>query len=84
MEARIRIPIADEKFLKSVIKALEPDNKSVPEGIIIDIQIEPRHLSIVVKAIKSIEILTFRNTIDDLLEHLATIFRVFNTLTRKR
>jgi len=80
----IEIPMVEKKSMDSLIKALDPDNKLAPKGIVIDIQKESEYLKIIIKAKKSVELLTFRNTIDDLLEHIATLLKVLNTLAKKR
>lgn len=80
----IEIPMIEEKFMSSLIKALDPDNKLAPKGIVIDIQKESEYLKIIIRAKKSVELLTFRNTIDDLLEHVAIILKVLNALVKKR
>ncbi len=75
MNTRIKTEIIisgiNPHLAEAIRKALEPDNTSIPESISIKIVEEEDKIRIIVEYMGSPRnILTLRNTVDDLLEHL--------------
>jgi len=73
---KIIIPIANKELALSIVKALEVDNRLVPKGMSIVMNLTPNgDISILIKIKNHVDILTLRNTIDDLLEHLSLLLK---------
>ncbi len=71
IKTEIIISGIDPHLAEAIRKTLEPDNIGVPEGISIKIMEEEDKIRIIVEYMGSPRnILTLRNTVDDLLEHL--------------
>ncbi len=74
-------PRIDSRIAEALIKALEPDNTNAPSIIGINSIVEEGMLKIMVEFIgEPEEILTLRNTIDDLLEHLNVALKVVESV----
>ncbi len=83
IELTISIPIGDVDMCRSILESVEPDNALVPKGITINMWCRNSNLEIIVRGEK-INILTFRNTVDDLLMHINTVARTLSIfLVRK-
>jgi len=69
-----RVPTDSAARCVSAIRAVEPDNADAPPGISISMRCDG---SIIVAEITCLEsyLLTCRNTVDDLLQHLFTALR---------
>ncbi|MEL9940643.1 MAG: KEOPS complex subunit Pcc1 [Ignisphaera sp.] len=70
LELSIEIVMNDENTCRSVLNAVEPDNKTAPSSIAIDVTCQGNVMRVVVRG-SNTKILTFRNTVDDLLEHIS-------------
>ncbi len=84
-EYKIRIEIIltnNHRQLKSLIKAVKPDNVNVPENINIEEKFYEEKAIIVIDGIvkEPKDILRVRNTVDDLLEHLILSYKVIETV----
>ncbi len=74
-------PEIDHHTARTLLRALEPDNSSVPSNIIINSVVEEKILKILIELIgRPKDILTLRNTIDDLLEHLNIALKVVESV----
>ncbi len=81
MRTVLVFPQIDSRIAEALIKALEPDNVSAPSNIGIDSIVEKDALKIVIEFVgRPEEILTLRNTIDDLLQHLNVALRVVESV----
>lgn len=85
MNTRIKIllifPGANLHVAEALIRALEPDNVGAPSNINISSIVESNMLKIVIEFIGRLEeILTLRNTIDDLLQHLNVALKVVESV----
>jgi tRNA threonylcarbamoyladenosine modification (KEOPS) complex Pcc1 subunit len=78
-EITLRIPTKSEKICRSILEALEPDNATVPQGITIAMRCEDPEIVVIVKA-EDVNILTFRNTVDDILVHINIGLRSLSVL----
>ncbi len=84
-EYKVRIEIIltnSHRQLKSLIKAVKPDNVNVPENINIEEKFCEGKAIIVIDSIvkEPKDILRVRNTVDDLLEHLILSYKVIETV----
>jgi tRNA threonylcarbamoyladenosine modification (KEOPS) complex Pcc1 subunit len=82
IEIKLAIPIKDLETCRSVKNALEPDNATAPPQISITIECENSAIVVHVKG-KDVNILTFRNTVDDLLEHLSLAKKLLQQCTKQ-
>ncbi|MCI4437108.1 MAG: CTAG/PCC1 family protein [Ignisphaera sp.] len=82
IEVKLTIPIKDLETCKSVKNALEPDNATAPPQISITIECENSAIIVHVKG-KDVNILTFRNTVDDLMEHLSLATKLLEQCTKQ-
>jgi len=81
IRAALVFPQIDLHMARTLIKALEPDNVNVPSSITINNIAEEGMFKIIVEFIGNPEeILTLRNTIDDLLEHLNVALKVIESV----
>ncbi len=78
----IEIPLDSESICNAVKQAVEPDNVSSPRGILIAMFCSKNILVVDVKSSENIHILTFRNTIDDLLEHIGIALKSLRVVSR--
>ncbi|MEM0027585.1 MAG: KEOPS complex subunit Pcc1 [Ignisphaera sp.] len=77
LELSIEIVMSDENMCRSVLNAVEPDNKTAPSSITIDVTCQGNVMKILVRG-SNTKILTFRNTVDDLLEHVSIAMKTVN------
>ena len=77
----IILPGMSKHFASAIISALEPDNTKAPRNIYIENVVGEDSLRIVIVFQgESKELLSLRNTIDDLLEHLNMTLRVLESV----
>ncbi len=69
-----------EDLLESVIKALEPDNRPLPSGMDISTKYCNGRLVIEIVINEKLEVLTLRNTADELLELISMLFKLHNSI----
>lgn len=77
----IEIHANNNKKCISILEAIEPDNYILPQGIFISMKCLNEVLVIRIES-NNAHILTFRNTVDDLLEHITITLKtltVFNS-----
>jgi len=77
IELAISIPLGDVDMCRSILESVQPDNLLAPKGITIDMECRNSDLNIIVRGEK-IGILTFRNTVDDLLMHINTVAKTLS------
>ncbi len=65
----IEIPLQSEDVCRAVIKAVEPDNRDAPAGVSIQMMCSKSILRATVVC-REVKVLTCRNTVDDLVEHV--------------
>ncbi len=86
LSARIFVSLRSEDVCRAVLEAIEPDNATVPSGITIRTTCIGSAMLIEIEGI-DVSVLTFRNTIDDLLEHISialkSIERIENSQRNK-
>jgi tRNA threonylcarbamoyladenosine modification (KEOPS) complex Pcc1 subunit len=81
IEVKLAIPMKDLEMCRSVKNALEPDNATTPPQISITIECKDDAIIVHIKG-KDVSILTFRNTVDDLLEHLSLAKKLLEQYTK--
>jgi len=74
-----RIPLESPTLCGSVLKSLTPDNLSAPPQIRIFMECSENSLHIIVSS-SAQNVLTFRNTVDDIFEHIAIALRSLKVL----
>jgi|UniRef100_A0A7J2U6R7 tRNA threonylcarbamoyladenosine modification (KEOPS) complex Pcc1 subunit len=74
VELTLEIPI-NEDICKSVIDSVEPDNVTAPPQIAIEMLCSGGILTVNVRG-KDVNLLTFRNTVDDLIEHISLATKI--------
>ena len=79
LETFIEITTRDEEICRSVLEAVEPDNREAPKNISIEMMCKNNVLYIHVKGV-DVPILTFRNTVDDLLEHISIAIKTLTSV----
>ncbi len=77
------IPVENIDICKSILESVEPDNISSPMGITISMECRNSVLEIIVRGDK-VSILTFRNTVDDLLIHINTVAKTLSIFLEKK
>lgn len=75
----IVVPLPNERVCHAILSALEPDNRTAPPGITIDARCNDSALIASVIGI-GVNILTWRNTIDDLLAHVALALKLIELI----
>ena len=83
MKLSIELSLRDDnKTIRSLIESIKPDNKIVPPNISISEQIHDGEGVIIVDMVVESpkDILRFRNTVDDILEHLILGLRVLRSV----
>ncbi len=79
IELNMEITIKNKRMCESIIKAVEPDNVTAPSTITIDMICQNESMKIVIKS-SDTKILTFRNTVDDLLEHISIAMKTISEM----
>jgi len=70
----LRLDLGDRKKVRSVMKALIPDNINFPRGLSMDINTEGSVLILSFKSSRKLESLI--STIDEVLEHISAMNRI--------
>ena len=73
LRLEIEIDVHSEDLCKAILSSIEPDNVTAPQHIRIVCVCENGLLK--VEVVSDGPILTFRNTVDDLLEHIAIAWK---------
>ncbi len=76
------IPFWDSELCRAILSSIEPDNRTAPPSI--EIKCGCREGALVVEILGTSSMLTFRNTVDDLLEHVAIAWRSIEAATRSK
>ncbi len=82
ISVRLRIEI-EKELCNSVLKAIEPDNLSVPSGVSISTMCVDNMLYAEIRG-DNVRVLTIRNTVDDLLEHISIAYRCLKKVLSDR
>ncbi len=81
----LRIHLGDERLAKAALSALLPDNRCVPEGMVIDARVEGGTLVLKISVEGgSKSVLTLRNTLDEVLEMVALITSTLRRASTQR
>jgi tRNA threonylcarbamoyladenosine modification (KEOPS) complex Pcc1 subunit len=78
LELTLSISTHSEHVCKTIADAVEPDNAMAPPQIAMEMQCFGNTLFIRVNG-ENVSILTFRNTVDDLLEHISLVTKVIKS-----
>jgi len=70
----LRLDLGDRKKVRSVMKALIPDNINFPRGLSMDINTEGSVLILSFKSSRKLESLI--STVDEVLEHISAMNRI--------
>ncbi len=76
------IPFRDGELCRAILSSIEPDNRTAPPSI--EIRCECCNEVLVAEISSESSVLTFRNTVDDLLEHVAIAWRSIEAAARSR
>ena len=76
------IPLRGSNLCRAILTSIEPDNRSAPPGIDIRCRCHEEALEVVVSDESSV--LTFRNTVDDLLEHVTVAWRSIEATAKSK
>ncbi|MCC6045619.1 MAG: hypothetical protein LM572_02450 [Ignisphaera sp.] len=82
LELTFRIQMIYESICRAVMDSVKPDNITAPPQITIEMQCDSGMLIIKMKG-ENVNILTFRNTMDDLLEHISLATKIIKSSQRK-
>ncbi len=74
-EIAIEIPVNSSDICSAVLNAIKPDNIAAPSGIEIEMECHNTQFKIIVRG-SNVNILTIRNTVDDIFMHLLSAYRV--------
>ncbi len=75
LSINLKVPLTERECL-SLLKALGPDNALAPRGVSIYIECEEGAFVARITCSQEVQVLTCRNTVDDLLEHLSIALSV--------
>jgi len=81
LRVRTFIELESDRECVSVWRAVEPDNASAPRGVEIRGRCSSNVLEIEIVC-RDVDVLTCRNTIDDLLSHVSIASKTIETLER--
>ena len=82
LRTSITIRFEDADLCMAILKGIEPDNATAPQNISISARCDNNVLYIEVEGY-DVKILTYRNTIDDLLEHISIAYRSIKAISPK-
>lgn len=82
IELSIEITMSNENICRAVKNAVEPDNKAAPNSIIISVACQDNVMKILIRGVDT-KILTFRNTVDDLLEHISIAMKTVSEVSKE-
>ena len=81
-EAELRIRFEDRLKAEAILRALEPDNKTAPEGLTVEGYVSDSTL--VIKVRTKLGVGTLLNTLDDLVICLSTADRCISDAVQSR
>ncbi len=76
------IPFGDGGLCRAILSSIEPNNRTAPSGI--EIGCECCKGILIIEILSEGSVLTFRNTVDDLLEHVTIAWRSIEAAIRSK